>query len=349
MKIAVVGATGLVGSVMIKVLEEQNLPISQLIPVASAKSIGKRIIFKGKEIDVMSAQDAIDLKPHIALFSAGATASAELAPKFAAAGCRVIDNSSYWRQDPNIKLIIPEVNGETITGEEMIIANPNCSTIQMLVALAPIHKHYGIKRVVVSTYQSVTGSGQKGIDQLSRERGNSIKNGSAADHSSIVDVQSCYPAPIDRNVIPQIDSFTPDGYTKEELKMINETHKIMADSSIRITATTVRVPVEGGHSESVNVELNNPFDIDDIRNLLQQSPGVVVEDNPQKQQYPMPINAWGKDDVFVGRIRRDNSLEHGINMWIVADNLRKGAATNAVQIAMTLASKIGFFINFAQN
>jgi aspartate-semialdehyde dehydrogenase len=320
MKIAVVGATGLVGTKMLQILEERNFPVTELIPVASEKSIGKEITFKGKAYKVVSAEDAINAKPAIALFSAGGTSSLELAPLFAAAGIRVIDNSSAWRMNENNKLVVPEVNGHLLTKEDMIIANPNCSTIQMVMVLKPLHTKYKIKRVVVSTYQSVTGTGVKAVTQLENER-NEIEGDMA------------YPYPIDKNVIPQIDVFTENGYTKEEMKMINETKKIMQDNTIALTATTVRIPVMGGHSESVNIEFMHDFDMPTVMQLLQDFPGVTVQDDIEKLLYPMPLYAHDKDDVFVGRIRRDGSQPNTLNCWIVSDNLRKGAATNAVQIA----------------
>lgn len=320
MKIAVVGATGLVGTKMLQILEERNFPVTELIPVASEKSIGKEIIYKGKAYKVVSAQDAINAKPAIALFSAGGASSLELAPLFAAAGIRVIDNSSAWRMNENNKLVVPEVNGHVLTKEDMIIANPNCSTIQMVMVLKPLHTKYKIKRVVVSTYQSVTGTGVKAVTQLENER-NEIEGDMA------------YPYPIDKNVIPQIDVFTENGYTKEEMKMINETKKIMQDNTIALTATTVRIPVMGGHSESVNIEFMHDFDMPSVLQLLQDFPGVTVQDDIEKLLYPMPLYAHDKDDVFVGRIRRDGSQPNTLNCWIVSDNLRKGAATNAVQIA----------------
>lgn len=320
MKVAVVGATGLVGTKMLQVLTERNFPITELLPVASAKSVGKEVDFKGKKYKVVSMEDAIAAKPAIALFSAGGGTSLEWAPKFAAAGITVIDNSSAWRMDVNKKLVVPEVNATVLTKEDKIIANPNCSTIQMVVALQPLHKKYTIKRVVVSTYQSVTGTGVKAVDQLMNERKN--EEGPMA-----------YKYPIDLNVIPQIDVFLANGYTKEEMKMVNETKKIMQDDSIRLTATTVRIPVMGGHSESVNVEFENDFDLDEVRQLLSTSAGITVQDNIEEQLYPMPLWAHEKDDVFVGRLRRDESQKNTLNMWIVSDNLRKGAATNAIQIA----------------
>ena len=326
MKVAVVGATGLVGSKMLQVLTERNFPVTELIPVASEKSIGKEVTFKGKQYKIVSATDAIAARPDVAIFSAGGSTSLELAPKFAAAGITVIDNSSAWRMDPSKKLVVPEVNADALTAEDKIIANPNCSTIQMVVALNPLHKKYGIKRVVVSTYQSVTGTGVKAVNQLMNER-----NG--------VQGEMAYKYPIDLNVIPQIDVFLDNGYTKEEMKMVNETRKIMRDDSIRVTATTVRIPVMGGHSESVNVEFERDYDLDEVKKLFSQSPGVLLVDEPSKQQYPMPMDAHDKDDVLVGRLRRDDSQPNTLNMWIVSDNLRKGAATNAVQIAEYLMEK----------
>jgi len=323
MKIAVVGATGLVGSKMLQVLAERNFPLTELIPVASEKSVGKEVEYKGKNYTVVSATDAIAAEPGLALFSAGGSTSLEWAPRFAEAGITVIDNSSAWRMDPTKKLVVPEVNADALTAEDKIIANPNCSTIQMVVALNPLHKKYVIKRIVVSTYQSVTGTGVKAVSQLMNER-NSV-NGEMA-----------YKYPIDLNVIPQIDVFLENGYTKEEMKMVHETKKIMRDDAIRITSTTVRIPVMGGHSESVNVEFENDFDLSELRELLSRSPGIVVEDDPSAQLYPMPINAHDKDEVFVGRLRRDETQPNTLNMWIVSDNLRKGAATNAVQIAEKL-------------
>lgn len=320
MKIAVVGATGLVGTKMLQVLAERNFPLTELIPVASEKSVGKEIQFKGKAYKVHSMEAAIAAKPAIALFSAGGTTSLEWAPKFAEAGTVVIDNSSAWRMDPEKKLVVPEVNANVITSSDKIIANPNCSTIQMVVALQPLHKRYGIKRVVVSTYQSVTGTGVKAVNQLMNERGG-------------IAGEMAYKYPIDLNVIPQIDVFLDNAYTKEEMKMVNETRKIMGAPQIGLTATTVRIPVMGGHSESVNVEFENEFELGEITNLLKNAPGVIVEDDIKNQIYPMPMNAHDKDEVFVGRIRRDESQPKTLNMWIVSDNLRKGAATNAVQIA----------------
>ena len=325
MRVAVVGATGLVGSKMLEVLQERHFPVTELLPVASERSWGRKVVFQGKEWTVISADEAIARKPALALFSAGGAASAELAPKFAAAGCFVVDNSSQWRMDPAVPLVVPEINADVLTPADHIIANPNCSTIQMVLPLAPLHKAFGIKRIVVSTYQSVTGAGQRGIEQLEAER----KGGSGTK----------FPHPIDLNVIPHIDSFLPDGYTKEEMKMVNETRKILRDSSIGVSATTVRVPVKGGHSESVNIEFHKPFDLDEVRRLMAAMPGVVIQDKPEENVYPLAINAWGKDEVFVGRIRRDPSVENGLNLWCVSDNLRKGAATNAVQIAQVLLEK----------
>lgn len=320
MKVAVVGATGLVGSKMLQVLEERNFPVTELIPVASERSVGKEVVFKGKSYTVVSMMDGIKAKPAVAIFSAGGGTSLEWAPKFAEAGIRVIDNSSAWRMDPTKKLVVPEVNAHVLTAEDYIIANPNCSTIQMVVALQPLHQRYGIKRVVVSTYQSVTGTGKKAVDQLFNERKG-------------VEGEMAYKYPIDLNVIPQIDVFLENGYTKEEMKMVKETNKIMGDESIRVTATTVRIPVIGGHSESVNVEFTNDFTLDEVKSILAAAPGVVVQDDPAQQLYPMPLWAHDKDEVFVGRLRRDETQANTLNMWIVSDNLRKGAATNAIQIA----------------
>ena len=328
MKVAVVGATGLVGTRMLEVLAERNFPVTELLPVASAKSVGRRITFNGKEWTVVSAEDAIAAKPDLALFSAGASASKELAPKFAAAGCRVVDNSSCWRMDPDKKLVVPEINGNVITENDSIIANPNCSTIQMLMPLAPLHRAYKIKRIVVSTYQSVTGTGYKALDQMEAERSGK-KWG---------EYPAVYPYPIDENILPHIDSFLESGYTKEEMKMVNETHKIL-DENIAVSATTVRVPVKGGHSESVNIEFEKDFTLEDVRRIISETPGCVLQDDPAHNIYPMPLFAWGKDEVFVGRIRRDDSVKYGLNLWCVADNLRKGAATNAVQIALYLIER----------
>ena len=323
MKIAVVGATGLVGSKILQVLEERNFPVTELIPVASQKSIGKEISFKEKQYKVVSYQDAIAAKPSIAIFSAGGSTSLELAPKFAEAGIYVIDNSSAWRMNPNNKLIVPEVNGNVLTKNDYIIANPNCSTIQMVMVLKPLQLKYKIKRVVVSTYQSVTGTGVKAVTQLNNERNK-------------IDGEKVYPYQIDMNIIPQIDVFTENGYTKEEMKMILETKKILQDESIQVTATCVRIPVMGGHSESVNIEFENDFDLAEVRTLLENFDGVTVVDNIDNLQYPMPLHAHDKDDVFVGRLRRDETQKNTLNCWIVSDNLRKGAATNAVQIAERL-------------
>ncbi len=326
MKVAVVGATGLVGTKMLQVLAERNFPVTELIPVASEKSVGKEITFKGKQYKVVSVEDAIKQKPDVAIFSAGGSTSLAQAPLFAAAGTTVIDNSSAWRMDPTKKLIVPEVNAHVLTADDKIIANPNCSTIQMVVALKPLHDKYKIKRVVVSTYQSVTGTGVKAVEQLFNERKG-------------IDGPKVYPYTIDLNVIPQIDVFTENGYTKEEMKMVKETNKIMGDDSIKVTATTVRIPVMGGHSESVNIEFLNDFDIAEVKELLAKSPGIIVVDDPANLKYPMPLDAHDKDEVFVGRIRRDESQANTLNCWIVSDNLRKGAATNAVQIAEYLAAK----------
>jgi aspartate-semialdehyde dehydrogenase len=326
MKVAVVGATGLVGSVMLKVLAERNFPVTELIPVASAKSAGKQVDFKGKKYTVVTVEDAIKMKPEVALFSAGGSTSLEQAPLFAAAGITVIDNSSAWRMDPSKKLVVPEVNAHVLTADDKIIANPNCSTIQMVVVLQPLHAKYKIKRVVVSTYQSVTGTGVKAVEQLMNERKG-------------IEGPMAYAYPIDLNVIPQIDVFQDNGYTKEEMKMILETKKIMGDDSIRVTATTVRIPVMGGHSESVNIEFENDFDLTEVRSLLEQQEGVIVVDDPANLKYPMPKDAHEKDEVLVGRIRRDESQDKTLNLWVVADNLRKGAATNAVQIAEYLVKQ----------
>ncbi len=326
MKVAVVGATGLVGSKMLEVLAERNFPVTELIPVASERSVGKKVHFQNREWSVVSAADAILAKPAIAIFSAGGSTSLEWAPKFAAAGITVIDNSSAWRMDPSKKLVVPELNADALTAEDKIIANPNCSTIQMVVALNPLHLKYKIRRIVVSTYQSVTGTGVKAVTQLMNER-----NGVLG--------EMAYKYPIDLNAIPQIDVFLDNGYTKEEMKMVNETRKIMRDDSIRVTSTTVRIPVIGGHSEAVNVEFEKDFDLAEVRSLLEKAPGVIVVDNPSKQEYPMPKDAHNRDEVFVGRLRRDDTQPNTLNMWIVSDNLRKGAATNAVQIAEYLLEK----------
>lgn len=326
MKVAVVGATGLVGSKMLQVLAERNFPVTELVPVASEKSVGKEVEFKGAKYKVVSMADGIAAKPAVAIFSAGGGTSLEWAPKFAEAGITVIDNSSAWRMDPTKKLVVPEVNAEVLTKEDKIIANPNCSTIQMVVALQPLHKKYKIKRVVVSTYQSVTGTGKKAVDQLFNERKG-------------VQGEMAYKYQIDLNVIPQIDVFLANGYTKEEVKMIKETGKIMQDDSIKVTATTVRIPVVGGHSESVNVEFENEFDMAEVKALLEAAPGIIVQNDDATQYYPMPLWAHEKDEVFVGRLRRDETQPKTLNMWIVSDNLRKGAATNAVQIAEYLLAK----------
>ena len=326
MKVAVVGATGLVGTKMLQVLAERNFPVSEIVPVASERSVGKEVIFNGKSYKVVSMDDGIAAKPAVAIFSAGGGTSLEWAPKFAAAGIRVIDNSSAWRMDPTKKLVVPEVNAEVLTADDYIIANPNCSTIQMVVALQPLHSKYKIKRIVVSTYQSVTGTGKKAVDQLFNERKG-------------IEGEMAYKYQIDLNVIPQIDVFLENGYTKEEMKMVKETNKIMQDDSIRVTATTVRIPVVGGHSESVNVEFENEFDLQEVKNLLATAPGVILQQDDASQFYPMPIWAHEKDEVFVGRLRRDETQEKTLNMWIVSDNLRKGAATNAVQIAEYMITK----------
>ena len=325
MKVAVVGATGMVGNVMLQVLEERNFPVTELIPVASEKSIGQTIVFKGKEYKVIGLAQAVSLKPDIALFSAGGSVSTEWAPKFAQVGTIVVDNSSAWRMDPTKKLVIPEINADVLTKEDKIIANPNCSTIQMLVALSPLRK-YRIKRIIVSTYQSITGTGVKAVKQLENEYRN--EKGEMAYHY-----------PIHRNAIPHCDVFEPNGYTKEEMKLVRETKKIFADDTIRVTATAVRIPVVGGHSESVNVEFEQDFDLTEVRKILSKAPGITLQDNTDTNTYPMPIYAQGKDDVFVGRIRRDESAPNSLNMWVVADNLRKGAATNTIQIAETLIKK----------
>ncbi|TDS08434.1 aspartate-semialdehyde dehydrogenase [Sphingobacterium paludis] len=326
MKVAVVGATGLVGSEILTVLAERNFPVTELVPVASEKSKGKEIEFKGKKYKVVTPAEAIALKPQVALFSAGGSTSTEFAPLYAEAGITVVDNSSAWRMDPTKKLVVPEVNGDVLSADDKIIANPNCSTIQMVVVLKPLHEKYKIKRVVVSTYQSVTGTGVKAVTQLMDERAGK-------------DGEKAYPYPIDLNVIPHIDVFQDNGYTKEEMKMIKETNKIMGDDSIRVTATTVRIPVMGGHSESVNIEFETDFDLDEVRQLLAAQEGVIVVDDPANLKYPMPKDAHGKDEVLVGRIRRDESQDNTLNLWVVADNLRKGAATNAVQIAELLNKK----------
>jgi aspartate-semialdehyde dehydrogenase len=326
MKVAVVGATGMVGEVMLQVLSERNFPVTELIPVASEKSVGKEIEYNGKKYKVVGMQTAVDMKADVALFSAGGDSSLEWAPKFAAAGTTVIDNSSAWRMDPTKKLIVPEINADQLTKEDKIIANPNCSTIQMVMVLAPLHKKYNIKRVIVSTYQSITGTGVKAVRQLENEYAN-------------IDGEMAYKYPIHRNAIPQCDSFEENGYTKEEMKLVRETQKILNDKTIAVTATAIRVPIVGGHSEAVNVEFSNDFDINEVRSILAATDGVIVQDNTAEFSYPMPLFAQGKDDVFVGRIRRDESQPNSLNMWIVADNLRKGAATNTIQIAEYLVAK----------
>ncbi|HCN12219.1 MAG TPA: aspartate-semialdehyde dehydrogenase [Chryseobacterium sp.] len=326
MKIAVVGATGMVGQIMLKVLEERNFPVSELIPVASEKSVGKKVTFKGNEFEIVSMQTAIDMKPEIALFSAGGDTSKEFAPKFAEAGTTVIDNSSAWRMEPDKRLVVPEINANILTREDKIIANPNCSTIQLVMVLHPLNQKYDLKRVIVSTYQSVTGTGKNAVDQLNAEI---IGND---------EVAKVYPYEIFKNALPQCDVFADDDYTKEEIKLMKEPKKILGDDTFNLTATAVRVPVQGGHSESVNIEFENEFDLDEVRKILSQTPGVVVMDDVKNKIYPMPLYSEGKDEVFVGRIRRDLSQPKTLNMWIVADNLRKGAATNAVQIAEYLVT-----------
>lgn len=326
MRIAVVGATGLVGTKMLEVLAERNFPITELLPAASAKSVGKTIEYKGKSYPIVSLQEAVDAKPHIAIFSAGGSVSTEWAPKFAANDTFVIDNSSAWRMDPSVPLVVPEVNPHAIQPQHRIIANPNCSTIQMVVALKPLHDAYQLQRVVVSTYQSVTGTGQKGVAQLLGERNNEA-------------IDPVYPHPIDLNALPHIDVFMDNGYTKEEWKMMVETRKIMEIPNLNITATTVRIPAMGGHSESVNASFSHPFDLENVKSQLSQAAGITLQDDPKNNVYPMPITCHDKDDVFVGRIRRDDSAPNTLNMWVVSDNLRKGAATNAVQIAELLLQK----------
>ena len=325
MKVAVVGATGMVGQVMLKVLAEQNFPLTELIPVASEKSVGKEIEFKGKKYKVVNLSTAVAMKPAIALFSAGGETSLEWAPKFAEAGTRVVDNSSAWRMQENIKLVIPEINAHLLTKEDYIIANPNCSTIQLLMVLHPIHQKYGIERAIVSTYQSITGTGVKAVQQLENEY-QGVKG------------EMAYPYPIHKNAIPHCDVFLENDYTKEEMKLTNETKKILGDNQVQVVATAVRIPVVGGHSESVHLELKSNFDIKDIKKILSEFPGVIIQDQVEVNQYPMPIYAEGKDEVFVGRIRRDFTRENALNLWIVADNLRKGAATNTVQIAEYLVA-----------
>ena len=326
MKIAVVGATGLVGRVMLKLLEERNFPLEGLIPVASKNSIGQSVSFKGKSYSVVSMEQAIELKPEIALFSAGGSTSLEWAPKFAKNGTKVIDNSSAWRMDTNKKLIVPEINADTLESGDMIIANPNCSTIQMVVAIGPLHNKYNIKRLVISTYQSVSGTGKSAVDQLKKETDQDV-------------TEKVYPYQIYQNLLPHCDVFEEGGYTKEEIKLMNETKKILNDSSIKITSTAVRVPIEKCHGESINLEFHNKYELEDVLETLNSSPGVKVIDDVNNNLYPMPIDAANNDEVYVGRIRRDNSVENGLNLWIVSDNLRKGAATNTIQIAETLIEK----------
>ncbi len=326
MKVAVVGATGMVGTVMLKVLEERNFPVTELIPVASAKSEGKKLAFKGKEYACVTLPTAVEMKPDVALFSAGGDTSLEWAPKFAEVGTTVIDNSSAWRMDPTKKLVVPEINGDVLTSEDKIIANPNCSTIQMVMALGPLHKKYNMERVIVSTYQSVSGTGVKAVQQLENEVAG-------------IEGEMAYPYPIGRNALPHCDVFLENGYTKEEMKLVKEPKKILGDESFDVTATAVRIPTAGGHSESVNVEFSNDFELAEVREILAATPGVIVQDNPAENEYPMPMFAHEKDEVFVGRLRRDESKPNTLNMWIVADNLRKGAATNTVQIAEYLVEK----------
>ena len=320
MKIAVVGATGMVGNVMLKVLEERNLPINKLLLVASERSVGTELIYQNKKIKVIGLNEALNAKPDIALFSAGGSTSLEWAPKFASLGTTVIDNSSAWRMEKDIKLIVPEINANLLSSEDKIIANPNCSTIQMVMAIAPLHKRFKIKRLVISTYQSITGTGVKAVKQLKNEM-----SGTSGENA--------YPHQIHKNALPHCDIFLENNYTREEMKLVHETHKILGDNKIAITATAVRIPVVGGHSESVNVQFENHFEINQIQKILSQTPGLEILDDPKKNKYPMPINAEGKDTVYVGRLRRDNSIPNGVNLWIVSDNLRKGAATNTIQIA----------------
>lgn len=326
LRVAVVGATGMVGQVILKLLEERNFPVGELIPVASAKSVGKKIQFQGESFEVCSMEDAIGKKPHIALFSAGGGASLEWAPKFAEAGITVIDNSSAWRMSPDHPLVVPEINANSIKENHLIIANPNCSTIQMVMVLKPLHERYGVKRVVVSTYQSISGTGVKAVEQMTNER-----NGNTG--------EMAYPYAIDQNCLPHCDVFLENDYTKEEMKLTHETKKILGDDTVKVTATAVRVPVVGGHSESLNIEMNRDFDVSQLKKLLHETPGVVLQDQPEANKYPMPRFAANKDDVFVGRIRRDESQDNTLNLWCVTDNLRKGAATNAVQIAEYLLDK----------
>ena len=326
MKVAVVGATGMVGTVMLKVLEERNLPVTELIPVASARSAGKKLSYKGTDYTVVTLEDALKMKPEIALFSAGGDTSLEWAPKFAEVGTTVIDNSSAWRMDPTKKLVVPEINGDVLTAVDKIIANPNCSTIQLVMALSPLHLKYKMKRVVISTYQSVSGTGVKAVKQLDNEEAG-------------IEGEMAYPHKIGRNALPHCDIFLENGYTKEEMKLVKEPKKILRDQSFSVTATAVRIPTAGGHSEAVNVQFENDFDITEVRQLLSETPGVVVQDDLANNLYPMPITAHEKDEVFVGRIRRDESQEKSLNLWIVSDNLRKGAATNTIQIAEYLIEK----------
>lgn len=329
MKTVVVGVTGLVGTRMVEVLQERRFPVTEFIPVASERSVGKTILFNGNEYPVVTAEEAIARMPDLAIFSAGADISRELAPKFAAVGCRVVDNSSCWRMDPTKKLVIPEINPDVLTADDWIIANPNCSTIQMLLPLWPLHRRYTIQRIVVSTYQSVTGSGNPAVEQMRAERA----GGKWGDYPAF------YHYPIDENIIPHIDDFLESGYTKEEMKMVNETHKIFGDDSIGVSPTTARVPVLGGHSESINLEFAQDFSLEDVRKIWSETPGVTVQDDPARNIYPMPLYSLGKDDVFVGRLRRDPSVRFGLNFWCVSDNIRKGAATNAIQIAEVLLQK----------
>lgn len=327
MKVAVVGVTGLVGQVMCQVLAEESFPITTFLPVASARSVGKKVRFKDKDYTVIGLEEAVQEKPDIAIFSAGGSVSLEWAPKFAEVGTRVVDNSSAWRMDPSKKLVVPEVNANALKEEDLIIANPNCSTIQMVLALAPLHEDYGIKRLVISTYQSFTGTGVPAVNQYQAER-----DGKTAESPA-------YPHPIFENCLPHCDVFLENDYTKEEMKLVNETRKILGDDSIQVTATAVRVPVDGGHSESINIEFHKPYDIKDVKRRLEQMPGIVVLDDLEKNVYPTPLQAKNKNEVFVGRIRRDESIANGLNLWVVADNLRKGAATNAVQIAQHIAAQ----------
>lgn len=326
MKLAIVGVTGLVGTVMQQVLEEESLPITEYILVASEKSVGKTLVFNGKPHTVVSMEQAVAARPDVAVFSAGGSVSLEWAPRFAEVGCTVVDNSSAWRMDPTKKLVVPEINASELTKEDKIIANPNCSTIQMVMALAPLHRKYGIDRIIVSTYQSFTGTGAKAVAQYEAER----------DGKQLEKDKMAYHYPIFENCIPQCDVFTENGYTKEEMKLVNETKKILGDHSLRVTATAIRVPVNGGHSESVNVSFHSEIDVQEVRNILSETAGIVVLDNPEKYEYPMPLFAKNKNEVFVGRLRKDESAPNALNMWIVADNLRKGAATNAIQIVKYL-------------